>query len=1349
MNESEHPGAFIKAHVVPSGMSVTDAAKLLEVSRPALSNLLNARASLSPSMAVRLEKTFGADRQKLLDLQATFDRYKRRGKDKAIAARTYVPSFLSIKARQIEEWAEHNHEARRLLAVLLRKLIHSTGHELRQVAFPGYDNAERKGWDGLVEADAATPWIPEGKSGWEFGVSKNPKRKAEDDYAARLASVPLDERADYTFVFVTPRNWHGKTEWAKNKHADGDWKAVRALDASDLEQWLEESIPAQMWLAEQLGMPINGFETLDQCWHRWETASDPKMSPALFEPSIATYRDTFKKWLEKSSESPLTVAADSKDEALAFLACLFRDVAPHSEDLACVFKSADTLRTLTASSSSLIPIVHTEDTERELATVYRRLHCIIVRPRNAVDSKPDIALDLLNHDAFAKALAEMDIVGERTKQLARESGLSPTILRRRLSKIDAIRKPQWAGSTEVARSLIPMALVGAWHARSSADCEVVSVLADKPCQKIEENVASLLISDDSPVWAFGEYRGVASKIDALFAISKHVTETNLTRFLSLAEYILSESDPALDLPEDQRWAAELYGKVRNPSAALREGICETLVILSVHGNNLFQERLGINVESRVSGLIRRLLTPLSLDKLLSHDKDLPHYAEAAPDDFLELLEEDLKKEQPAVLGLLKPANSLPGVFSRLPRARLLWALECLAWQNLGRVNLILAQLSKIVIDDNWNNKPIASLKAIYRAWIPQTATSLENRIKALQTLIKRFPDIGWQICINQIEVGDDFATPNHRPRWRNDASGADRSVTMKEFNEFRLKALDLALAWPKHDQKTLGDLVERLPGIPEEDHPSVWNLIDEWADSQPDDQDKAKLRERIRLNQHSELEETTKCRLRMAYEKLQPDDPVIRHAWLFANYWIRLFDDEMDEDFDIAKREEKTCKLRNEAIDEIWTAYGFEGVKNLLFLDSDSDPHVIGTSLEQTIDTTGKQIDFLQQCLAIIDDSKRQIDGCIKGFLTAVGNETLDTILSAVAKDMDPDQTVRLFLCTPSGQNTWRRLDRYSENIQKKYWQEVLPQWGHHNEAEKAEIIDRLLEAGRPRAAFHAVCLDWQQVETSRLKRLLLDVATVKAEPVDWYRLDTYDISEALDTLDSRPGVSQDEMAQLEFMFIGALKRSEHGIPNLERQIAESPVLFFQILVLPFKRNDNNEDPPEWQMEESERRLRLSTAYDLYLSEQITHIPGTRQDGKINSEALLNWIVETRRICAEQGRAEIGDQRIGQLLSKAPAEEDGTWPCLPVCKAMERITSQQIGTGFFIGIFNSRGVHSRGIDEGGAQERELAAKYRRWARMRAFDYPYVSSILESVADDYDLEAGRQDNRTKIERRLRH
>src|SRR6267378_1697601 len=53
-----HPGVRIKAEVIPPGMSVTKAAQLMGVGRPALSNLLNGNAALSAEMAARLEKAF-------------------------------------------------------------------------------------------------------------------------------------------------------------------------------------------------------------------------------------------------------------------------------------------------------------------------------------------------------------------------------------------------------------------------------------------------------------------------------------------------------------------------------------------------------------------------------------------------------------------------------------------------------------------------------------------------------------------------------------------------------------------------------------------------------------------------------------------------------------------------------------------------------------------------------------------------------------------------------------------------------------------------------------------------------------------------------------------------------------------------------------------------------------------------------------------------------------------------------------------------------------------------------------------------------------------------------------------
>jgi addiction module HigA family antidote len=422
-------GDYIRRNILPPGLPVTQAAERLGISRPALSNFLNGKAALSADMAARLERAFGADGRKLLEFQEQVDRPARDISDRALAVRRYVPNFLVVKAAQIDQWPDSNLDARQHLPVLLRRLVHSTGEELRQVDFAGYDNAQRHGWDGWIEADTATAWIPQGKSGWEFGTDADPRKKANEDFKSRLA-VPATERRDCTFVFVTARNWPGKTAWEKEKHARRDWKAVRAFDASDLEQWLEESVPAQLWLAEKLGRPADGCRTLDDFWERWSGAAEPPLPSALFAPSINHHRNNFKRWLDSPPDRIFIVSADSSEEAVAFLACLFNDsdIAPRVRDLAAYFESAQTLRSLATSTAPFLAVVANPAAEKELTPLYRRFHAIAVRPRNDVQAEPDIALDPLTHDAFMAALAGMGITGEEADTLERESARSPTIL---------------------------------------------------------------------------------------------------------------------------------------------------------------------------------------------------------------------------------------------------------------------------------------------------------------------------------------------------------------------------------------------------------------------------------------------------------------------------------------------------------------------------------------------------------------------------------------------------------------------------------------------------------------------------------------------------------------------------------------------------------------------------------------------------------------------------------------------------------------------------------------------------------------------------------------------------------
>lgn len=1352
-----HPGIYIRQSILPEELSVKNAAEMLGVGRPALSNLLNGNAALSPEMAMRIEKAFDVDASVLLEIQARYNEFEARVHEDDIAVRAYMPGFLEITASQIAVWAE-TIDARGQLPALLRTLVHSTGKNLTVVDFPAFDNSQRRGWDGQVTSGSATPWIPRGQSGWEFGCNQNPQTKAEKDYKARTDSVPTKERKSTTFVFVTPRNWVGKDDWAKKKSARGEWKNVRAFDASDLEQWLEQSVPAQ---ARLRGFPGGAGQeevsTLDQIWLEWARATEPELPKGLFRQAAERHREQLLNWLKEPPVRPFVVTADSSIEALAFLSCsleLLEETCPGAFERAIVIRSVEAFRTISRISSNYIAIVASSEVENALAGLQKKAHTIIVRGRNTVRDGANIALDLLGHESFRNALREAGLKDTRINQLARESARSPTILRRRLAQVEAVKDPPWAMDNSVARELIPIIFSGAWDVGTEADKEILSCLAGKPYEDMERTIAQLQTIDEPPVWSISHHRGVVSKIDALYAVHRALTKEDLENFLFAAEVVLSEQDPALELPKDKQWAANLYGKSRNHSSALRQGLCDTLVLLSVHGNALVGKRLEFDLEIAVGDVIRCLLTSSDESTWLSQKDDLPQYAEAAPNTFLDIVETDLNSENPRTAALFVPADT--GFFGGCPRSGMLWALELLAWkpERLLRVTTILAKMCAWKIDDNWGNKPMNTLESIFRWWMPQTSASLVQRSQALEKLAKKFPDVGWQVCIDQFNPGSSHGDYSYKPRWRSDAFDAGEVTIEGEVRDGRHKAIELALDWHRHDEQMLGDLVERFGVLSPDQRNRVWELISVWNDTGPSNSQKAVLRERIRLwaltrrKRHRNLDDDDRDCAEQAYALLAPQNSTARHQWLFASQWVEESADELeDEELDFQSREERIARQRRDALQEVLAESGLDGIKELC--RSGDASTVIGWHIAEIHTGIEQRVKFVQGMLADRSiDLQDRYGQCVAGFLARLELPARDAVLEELLAncDFDKDGLIHLLVCTPFDSGTWQHVDRLPMPLKQRYWKEVNPRRGPHDASEFATFVDELLKVNRPRAAFYVARLNWERLDSPRLMRLLTEVTTNGAEPSGIYRIDRYHVSKALDSLEQRGDTSRDDLARLEFQFIEILDDTDHGIPNLEAQLSESPALFMQALALTFKRNDGGEDPTEWRISNANNQDSIaSAAYSLLT--RAGRIPGTQTDDSINIGELKTWLEQVRALAVEYGRVDIGDQMIGQLLSHCPSGEDGIWPCEPVRESIEDIGSQEIAIGMLIGIRNARGATWRG--EGGTQERELAEKYRNWSRELTFEHPFTAKLLEQIAASYDHEATWWDNRESVRQRLEY
>ena len=90
MHNPPHPGEILKSLCLePLGLTVTDAAQALGVSRKTLSSILNGRAGISPEMAIRLSKAFGSTPETWLRMQLAYDLAEARKNESKIRVRHY------------------------------------------------------------------------------------------------------------------------------------------------------------------------------------------------------------------------------------------------------------------------------------------------------------------------------------------------------------------------------------------------------------------------------------------------------------------------------------------------------------------------------------------------------------------------------------------------------------------------------------------------------------------------------------------------------------------------------------------------------------------------------------------------------------------------------------------------------------------------------------------------------------------------------------------------------------------------------------------------------------------------------------------------------------------------------------------------------------------------------------------------------------------------------------------------------------------------------------------------------------------------------------------------------------
>jgi len=1236
--------------------------------------------------------------------------------------------------------------------ILIRRLIAETGGGVTDIDMPGGSGTATGGFDGVVTATRQTTFVPEGTSVWEASVTVGAQTKADTDYSKRHTGPDGMPTSEVTYVQVILAPWTKARTWATQRNKEGRWKHVLAYNLDRLDIWLERAPATTAWLAEQIGKAIPGVRPVENWW--MGTWLPSTRVPLGVEVVLAGREATATAFLDllAGGRRVVTLGGDLRlDEARAFVAASFEHAGTAAATVmrarSLFVSDTDSLAQLLGQAEPLILLL----SDPVLAADLPMLHphqLVMLAP---VGGTPDLPVPPVDGQAVAAYLQAAGMSSEQAHSLGTLARRSVLALRRALAMQPAVLTPMWASTPDVTRRRL--LLLGAWDGANDNDRHVLEDCVGRPYGEVEEAALALAAAPEVPFLGRRDERWhLLSPTDAWTLLSPHLSRDDLEAFRKAVREVLTEHDPVVvAVAPAERWKAGLTGVRRGHSSDLRQGLAQTLALLG-SSEATVKSSGGSTGSEWVQLVVREILAQANADGTYvlwtSLGDVLGLIAEAAPEEFLQAMFDGLEGQQPLHQNMFADADvNAFGQPMNSPHVNFLTALELLAWSPdyVDDVVDVLGRLAAIDPGGRWSNRPGRSLAEILSCWHPNTAADDQQRIRALERLLRAEPEVGRRLLVELIPDAYGFQTAHHGPRfrgWKHErpVTPADQQVAVTTVTQMLLDDLD------EDPDKYLG-LIEKLDHFSPAHRTVFSERLAALGASLNDEAKRTQLFEAIRdkIAHHREYADTSWAlpenelrSLQTAGEALEPRSAIRRLSWLFASDWVTLGDLSRREDFHAYDAE--VNQRRADAVDQVLAEGGLSAVTDLAA--STQFPHLVGVALAQNrTDLDADILAWLQE------DQPSRRDVAFAYFVSRLRQEGPSLRDDLLRRTADPLTQARVLRATFDPPSAWEKLPELTETVAEHYWREFT-YFGLGTKFEHALAAARALtEAGRHAAALDLIALYEKRADSPEAAEIVAKafeglLAGGQEDP-EVARLSRHEFERLFALLSRhRDTVGRHRVINIEWQLFPALG-FQADAPTLHAALAEDPAFFVELVGYVYRPGKESEDTEGDDGEGEQRRLMAGRGYEVLRTWR--RCPGVRADGTIDADALRAWATEARERLVARDRLQPGDSEIGQALASAPPDADGLFPPKAVRDLLEDLRSDRIDGGLRMGIFNQRGVTSRGLLDGGVQELELAKGYREQDySLRA--WPRTRKLLRALAEGYERDARREDEEAERRRR---
>ena len=1255
-----------------------------------------------------------------------------------------------ITENELDNWVDgHAREAQGLIVELILKLVAASSANPRERRFPLGDSIGQHGPDGHLDAIISyEPYIPEGRSFWEIGTGIDAKAKAADDYKSLTEITPESVRKDSTFIFVTPRSgrrdWRhtwkedGQISWIEEKKQANEWKDVRVIDGTKLVDWVHQFLPIELWLADKIGsLNQNQVETLEKKWELIESfGAPPSLSSALFLANRIDQCSKLSELFNGGNTFRIKLTTHFESEATnfvsAYIASLDEEKKQEALSRAVIVYGEDAWNYLCRNHKNLILVadpkidLNSDHGAQLLQKARNANHSVVFSgPRGGTNDPNSVPLPMPKKHHVEEELKKIGYPEERSRALAQKCDGNLSLLLRYIQGLSGT--PEWAQDAQ-GSDLKIIALLGAWNEGSDTDKVAIESITGKNYGEWVTKIRSAIASKPSTPLYFrdGKWK-LISRYEGWFALGGLLSDSDLDQFQKVAIDLLKQKDQKFELDKDKRYAAQIYGKVFPYSKSLQVGIADTIALLGSHPEALTHCSSN-KAEAVAKTIIREVFSNVDWQLWATLNGVIPLLAEAAPNEFLTVLENELTKDNSSLDDLFKQEGD--GITGGIYTTGILWGLETLAWDSnfLSRVTLCLGQMAARDPGGQWSNRPSNSLRNIFLPWFPQTTATMEKRFLAVKSLLKESPTVGWKLILELLPDTYSSSSGGRKPAWRSSIPDDWKQETAhSDYWEQTTKYSELAIEVAKGHKTKLAELIEYLDGLPEAFHKVFLAYLGSPDFAQIPESDRSEVWDALMnvVGKHRRFSDTDWALPKEAIDAIAevadiiaPSSPEFLYKRRFAN---RMYDELDDEKDSYENQMSALAKKQDSAALAIYSSGGINKIKD--FITKVEMPYNVGRALG----TVGPDEIDEQMLPKDLDNADRTVMSFISSFIAnrfdRKGWTWIDGIIS---KEWSTEQVAKLLAYLPFTYDTWIKAEKLLGQNEELYWKKafVSPY------AEKNNLafgINKLIEYGRPKAAIDCLypkALNKEAIDEALASRALI-AGLSSDEPAN--SMDGHHIVQVIKAIQNNPNTNKDDLFKIELGYLRLLDRSDDASPIvLEKRLAEDSDFFCEVIQLVFRSRN---EPEKKEVKESNKNKEAFTTNCYQLLYHWQFLPGTLDDDSFDSSKFNEWLKAVKEKTKESGHFEVAMTFVGHVLFHAPADKvSGLWINEAVAEALNATDAQDMRDGFSTTAYNSRGVF---YGSSGKQEAIISEAYLQQAvALEDKGYIRFATTLRNLSESY-------------------